>query len=107
MQGYQVTFFTQQDRRHAGKPLGDWLVHLAQELGLRGATVVSAAEGFGQSGRLHSARFFDLADQPIEVQMMVSAEQADLLFRRVEDARVQVFYVKTAVEFGVLGAPAP
>lgn len=107
MQGYQVTFFTQQDRRHAGKPLGDWLVHLAQELGLRGATVVSAAEGFGQSGRLHSARFFDLADQPIEVQMMVSAEQANLLFRRVEDARVQVFYVKTAVEFGVLGAPAP
>src|ERR1035437_3438787 len=38
MNGYQITFFTQQDHRHNGKPVGDWLVHLAQELGLRGAT---------------------------------------------------------------------
>ena len=105
MQGYQITFFTQQGRRYQGKLLGEWLIHLAMQLGLRGATIVSAAEGFGQSGRLHSARFFDLADQPIEVQMMVTADQADELFRRVEAAGVEVFYVKTAVEYGVLGSP--
>ena len=105
MQGYLITFFTQQGRRHQGKPLGEWLIQLAKELGLRGATLASAAEGFGHSGRMHSARFFDLADQPIEVQMTVTAAQADELFRHVEDAGVQVFYVKTPVEFGVLGSP--
>lgn len=107
MQGYQVTFFTQQGRRYQGKLLGDWLVHLAMQLGLRGATLVSATEGFGESRRLHSARFFELADQPIEVQMMVTVAQADELFRHIEAAGVHVFYVKTAVEYGVLGSPQP
>ena len=43
MNGYQITFFTQQDRRHRGKPMADWLVVLAGELGLRGATVIPAS----------------------------------------------------------------
>ena len=47
MNGYQITFFTQQDHRHKGKPIGDWLVHLAQELDLRGATLIACGEGFG------------------------------------------------------------
>lgn len=55
MNGYQIMFFTQQDRRHHGKPLADWLVHLAQDMGLRGATLTAGSEGFGRHGRLHSA----------------------------------------------------
>ncbi|HYA75998.1 MAG TPA: DUF190 domain-containing protein, partial [Burkholderiaceae bacterium] len=47
MNGYQITFFTQQDRRHHGKPLADWLVHLAKDMDLRGATLIAASEGFG------------------------------------------------------------
>jgi hypothetical protein len=37
MDGYMLTFFTQQDRRRHGTPLADWLVELAAELGLGGA----------------------------------------------------------------------
>lgn len=105
MNGYQITFFTQQDKRHHGKPLADWLLHLAQEMGLRGATLIAGSEGFGHHGRIHSSHFFELADQPLEVLMAVTAEEAERLFARLETEGVHLFYVKTPVEFGTLGAP--
>jgi uncharacterized protein len=103
MNGYQISFFTQQDRRHDGKPLGDWLVRLAREMGLRGATLIAGSEGFGRHGRIHSAHFFELSDQPIEVLMAVTDEEAERVFARLRAENVQLFYVKTAVEFGLLG----
>lgn len=103
MKGYQVTFFTQQDRRHHGKLVAEWLVHLAQELGLRGATIIPASEGFGHHGRLHSAHFFELADQPVEVLIALTEDDAKRLFDRLRTENVHLFYVKTPVEFGVLG----
>jgi uncharacterized protein len=103
MRGFQITFFTQQDRRQEGKPLGEWLIQLAKRLGLRGATMLSAAEGFGASGRLHSARFFELGDQPIEVLVTVTEEQAERLFEHLRHDGVRLFYVKTAVEYGRIG----
>lgn len=104
MNGYQITFFTQQDRRHHGKPMADWLVHLAQELGMHGATMVAATEGFGRHGRIHSARFFDLSDQPLEVTMVATEEETARLFERLRAEGVSLFYAKTAVEFGKTGA---
>jgi PII-like signaling protein len=103
MKGYQVTFFTQQDRRHRGKPLAKWLVQLASELGLRGATLIPASEGIGHDHRLHSAHFFELAEQPLLIIMAVTSEEADRLFGRLQAEEVRIFYVKTVVEFGVLG----
>lgn len=103
MQGYQITFFTQNDRRHRGWPVADWLVQLAQEMGLPGATVFAGGEGFGHHGRIHSARFFELADQPQEVLIALTAEQAERLFARLAQEGVHLFYVKTPVEFGVIG----
>ena len=104
MNGYQIAFFTQQDRRHEGKLLGEWLIQLAKQLGLSGATILPASEGFGKSGRIHAAHFFELADQPIEVLMTATVEQTDALFARLAATDLQLFYVKTAVEFGVIGA---
>jgi len=103
MQGYQLTFFTQQDRTHRGKPLAHWLVEQARALGIGGATVLAASEGFGHAGRLHAARFFELADQPLEVVMAVTAEQADRLFEHLRVEKVRVFYSKSPVEFGTIG----
>ena len=104
MNGYQITFFTQQDKRHQGKPLADWLIHLARELNLRGATLIPGGEGFGHHGRMHSSHFFELADQPVEVLIAATEDEAQLLFTRLESEGVHLFYVKTAVEFGTLGA---
>jgi len=106
MNGYQITFFTQQDKRHHGKPLADWLVHLAKEMELPGATLIAGSEGFGHHRRIHSAHFFELADQPLEIQMALSKEDAERLFARLKEEGVHLFYVKTPVEFGILGEDA-
>ena len=103
MNGYQITFFTQQDRRHHGKPLAQWLLQLVDELQLRGATLLSAGEGVGAHHRLHAAHFFELADQPVAVLMAVTEDEAARLFERLKKENVDVFYVKTPAEFGRLG----
>lgn len=100
MNGYQITFFTIQNRKHSGKPLADWLVQLAQEMGLHGVTVVAASEGYGHHRRIHAAHFFELADQPQEVVMIVTEQESARLFERLKSERVEIFYVKTPVEFG-------
>ena len=103
MQGFQITFFTQQDRKHGHQPLGEWLLQEARKLGIGGGTLTAASEGFGHDRKLHSAHFFELADQPIEVTLAVSAEDAQRLFGRLRDEGVKVFYVKAPIEFGVTG----
>lgn len=103
MHGYQITFFTQQNRRHEGRPLADWLVQAARDLGVHGATAVAGTEGFGQHRRIHSARFFELADQPVEVTMIATAEETERLFAHLRAHQVHVFYARTPVEFGTIG----
>lgn len=105
MIGYQITFFTLQNKSHKGKPLGDWLIQLALEMGLRGATLLAGNESFGQHRRMHSAHFFELGDQPVEIILAVTAEEADRLFDRLKAENVHFFYIKTPVEFGMLGEP--
>ncbi len=103
MQGYQLTFLTQQDRKHGGLPLGEWLVQEARKLGVGGATMFCASEGFGHSHRLHSAHFIDLADQPIEVTMALSEADSERMFQRLLEENIKVFYIKAPIEFGMTG----
>ncbi len=103
MNGYQLTFFTQQDRKHDHMPLGEWLVQAAQKLGIGGATLIVAAEGFGHDRKLHSAHFFELTDQPIEVTMAVNEQEVNRIFSLLKNEGVKVFYVKTPIEFGMTG----
>lgn len=103
MHGFQITFFTQQDRQHGGLPLGEWLIREARALGVPGATLVSAAEGYGRDRRLHSAHFIELADQPLEVVMALDGDTLERLFERLRAEGIKVFYVKAPVEFGLTG----
>ena len=106
MQGFQLTFFTQQDHRHRGKALAHWLVEEARAMGIGGATLVAASEGFGHHRRIHSVRFIELADTPVEVVMAVTGDEADRLFARLKAENVRLFYTKTPVEFGTTGDEA-
>jgi PII-like signaling protein len=101
MQGYQITFFTQQDRKHGSLLLGDWLIQEARKLGVGGATLIPASEGFGHDHKLHSAHFFELADQPIEVTMAISETDTERLLLRLREEKINMFYVKAPIEFGM------
>ena len=76
-----------------------------RSLGINGITMLVGAEGVGHDGRIHSAHFFELADQPQEVVMALNEEEANQLFALLEKEGVHCFYVKSPVEFGVLGEP--
>jgi PII-like signaling protein len=106
MKGYQVTFFSQQGRRIAHKPVHDWLMDVCRSLGIAGVTTLAGVEGVGRGGKLHSAHFFELADQPLEITMALTEAQCSALFTRLQQEHADLFYVKSAVEFGVVGAPA-
>lgn len=103
MKGFLVVFFTQQNRRYQGKMLGDWLVEQAKDLGLRGATLSTGIEGFGHTGKLHSAHFFELADEPVEIQLAITEEESALLFQKLEQEPISLFYTKTPIEIGCVG----
>lgn len=103
MQGFQLTFFTQQDRNHRGRSLAKWLLEEARNLEIGGATLIPAAEGFGHDRKLRSVNFFELTDQPLEVTMAVSEADAERLFARLKEEGVNIFYVKTPIEFGMSG----
>ena len=103
MKGYLVTFYTEQNRRHQGHPLHEWLLTLAKNLNLRGATVIAAIQGVDHHGHFHSAHFFDLAEQPIQIQFALTRDEVDRLFSRLDHEEIALFYVKSEVEFGTIG----
>ena len=103
MKGFEITFFTQQDRSHGTEQISEWLLKKAYDLGLRGATIVTGSEGYGHNRHIHSARFFELADNPQEIVMIASEEETNLLFSVLQKESVHLFYIKKPVEFGTLG----
>ncbi len=103
MKGYQITFFTQQDHSHHHKSLAEWLMLAARDLGLHGATIISASQGFGERRRIHSAHFFELADQPQEIIIVATEEETECLFDLLKKEGIRLFYVMTPVEFVTLG----
>jgi PII-like signaling protein len=107
MQGFQLEFFVEQNTRHKHQALYEWLLETARARGIRGATVFMGAMGFGQHRRVHAAHFFELADQPVAVTMVVTGPEAEQLFALLRAENVHVFYVKIPVEFGTLGEAAP
>lgn len=106
MNGFLVIFFTQQSRRHEGRMLGEWVVDLAKEMGLRGATMTTGIEGFGHSGQLHSSHVFELADQPIEIRLALTEDELTRLFERLDAEDLSLFYIKAPIELGTLGQKA-
>ena len=103
MKGYQLEFFMEQNKRHQHEQLWEWLLKTARTQGIRGATVFMGAMGYGHHRRIHSAHFFELADQPVEVTMVVTEEEAERLFALLKEEKVHMFFVKLPVEFGTLG----
>src|SRR3989442_6619187 len=103
MKGYQLEFFMENNKRHQHQQLWEWLLTTARTQGIRGATVFMGAMGYGHHRRIHSAHFFELADQPVEVTMVVTEEEADRLFALLNEENVHMFFVKFPLAFGTLG----
>lgn len=103
MNGFLITFYTAQNRNYQGQLISEWLLSIAKQMNLRGATVLAGLEGVDHHGLFHSASFFELADRLVQIQFAVTNEQAVELMNYLNDKEVSLFYVKTPIEFGVVG----
>lgn len=103
-QGVNLRFFMHANARHDGMLLHEWLLEQARREGLAGGSVFRAVAGFGRHGVLHEESFFELAgDLPLNVEFVLGADDAERLLDIVRAAGTELVYVRTPVEYGVLG----
>jgi len=105
MQGAFLRFYVHEGERHHGKLLWEWLLDEASRMGLRGGSAFRAMAGFGRHHTLHANHFFELAGElPVEVEFIVSDEEASALLDRIEREGVRVFYARIPASFDVINA---
>lgn len=107
MNGIHIKFYMHENRKHNGILLYEWLLEKAQELGIHGGSVFRAVAGYGRHGVIHEEHFFELAaNVPVEAAFIVSPEECQRLMQAVQRENLDIFYVKTLVEYGTLRSDA-
>jgi PII-like signaling protein len=92
-----------ENRKHKGIILYEWLIEKAKSMGIHGGSVFRAIAGFGRHGIIHEEHFFELAsDIPVEVVFILSQNECDYFITMLKEEKLNIFYVKIAVEYGVL-----
>lgn len=105
MNTVMLRLFTEEDHKHQGRLVYEWLLESARELGIAGGSAFRAIAGYGHDGRMHEESFFELGGKlPVEVMFAASAEQADALLARVAAEGLRLFYIRTAAETGTTGS---
>jgi uncharacterized protein len=75
-----LTIYINSGDQHHGAPLYASIVHLCHERGIAGATVFRAMEGYGSSGRLHTARLLELGENlPVRIEIIDARDRIDAL----------------------------
>jgi PII-like signaling protein len=102
MQGTYLRFYVHENRKHHGILLYEWLLERAKKAGIHGGSAFRAIAGFGRHGVLHEQQFFELAgDLTVEVEFLLSVEQADMLLAIMHAEGIRVVYARAPAEFGV------
>jgi PII-like signaling protein len=101
--GSQLTLYASRSLKKGHQYAVDWILDAAKAAGVRGATVMEACEGIDVQGRLHAARFFELADEPAMVVIVADDAAIDALLATLEQGGIKLFYTRTPLEFGHLG----
>ena len=85
-EGHLLRIFIGEAGRHEGKPLYQWILHKAREMGLAGATVVRGIAGFGAKSHIHSASILRLSeDLPVVVEIVDKEEKLHAFLEVVDD----------------------
>lgn len=103
MNGTILRFYVHENRTHRHIALFEWLLEQAKKLGIGGGSAFRAMAGFGRHGILHEEHFFELAaEMTIEVEFVVTEEQAGKLLDLLRRERVSIFYARVPAEFGTI-----
>jgi len=98
----QLTFYVTEKQLHDGKPLYEWLLEEARELGILGGSAFRAIAGFGRHGRLREDTFFELAGElAVKVEFILDDKLAEQMLQRVRVQNLNVFYERHKVQSGI------
>jgi len=105
MDGSFLRFYVHEHDRHHHRLLWEWLLEEANKMGIRGGSAFKAMAGFGRHHLLREARFFELAgEMAIEVEFIVTQEEADRLLTLLHREKLRLFYARIPAQFGVLNS---
>jgi uncharacterized protein len=102
MDGSFLRFYIPEDHRHHGHLVWQWLLEQANKLGVRGGSAFRAMAGFGRHHLLHEARFFELAGLTVEVEFIVTDQEARQLLELLSKEKIRLFYARSPARFGVI-----
>ena len=103
MMSVYLKFYVAEKQRHDGKLLYEWLLEEAKKIGAPGGFSFRAIAGFGRHGRMHEETFFELAGElPVQVEFVMEAALADKLMDDLRTHKLNLFFVRYAVESGVI-----
>ena len=103
MEGSFLRFYVHEGHRRHGVLVWEWLLERANQMGVRGGSAFRAMAGFGRHHVLHEDHFFELAGTlTVEVEFIVTEEEARRLIESIEHEGVRLFYAQIPARFGVL-----
>ena len=107
MDGTFLRFYVDEQQRHRGVLLWEWLLEETNKLGVRGGSAFSAIGGFGRRHALHESRFFELAGATgIEVEFIANDDETRQLLALIQKEKIRIFYARIPAEFGVINPDA-
>lgn len=99
MKGVYLRFYVREDRKHHHILLYEWLLGEAKRMGIHGGSAFKSMASFGRHGKLHHAHFFELQGElTVEVEFLVSPEEADLLVDLIKRESIRLVYAKCDAE---------
>lgn len=103
MQGSFLRFYVHEGHRYKGRLVWEWLLEEANRFGVRGGSAFRAMAGFGRHHVLHESHFFELAGTlTVEVEFIVTEEEASRLLEDLKTHPVRLFYARVPATFGIL-----
>ena len=100
-----LQLFIPEHQHHHGELLFEWLLERAKSLGIPGGSAFRAIAGYGRHGNLHQEAFFEIAvNLPIQVEFILSEEQAQQLLNLLRAEKLALFYTRATVESGITSA---
>jgi len=103
MDNVYLKFYVAEKQRHNGKLLYEWLLEEAKKNGMPGGSAFRAVAGFGRHGKMHEESFFELAGElPVQVEFVLGSEQAEKFLDGLRVYGLNLFFVRYAVESGVV-----
>ncbi len=84
-EGQLLRIFIGEGNRHEGRPLYEWIVLQAKQMGLAGATVLRGIMGYGANSRIHTSKIMRLSeDLPIIIEIVDTPERLTAFLSQID-----------------------